>query len=115
MVVASFSSPASGAERRLAPVSHSPAQLPVDWAQLLIAGTLVAGGAMIVTGHRRAGTAVAAAGAALALIEEQDVIVEWWKKLPEFLGQAQGLLDRVEHYVEEASTQGSRIQSILRR
>jgi hypothetical protein len=114
MVAASFSS-SSTTERRLAPVTRGAAQLPVDWAQLLIAGTLVAGGAMIVTGHRRAGTAVAAAGAALALIEEQDVIREWWKKMPEFLGQAQGLLDRVEHYVEEASTQGHRIQSILRR
>jgi hypothetical protein len=88
---------------------------PMDWTQLLIAGTLVASGTMILTGHKRSGAAVAAAGAALALIEEQDTVVEWWKKLPQVLGQAQDFLVRVEHYLDEAATQGHRIQNILRR
>jgi len=86
-----------------------------DWPTWVAAGAVVAGGALMVTGNRRAGLAVAAAGTALALIEEQDVVTTFWKKLPDYLNQAQDFLDQVERYMAEASVQGQRIQSILRR
>jgi hypothetical protein len=86
-----------------------------DWTHYLAAGTLLAGGALIVTGHRRAGVAVAAAGTALALIEEQEAVKAWWAKLPGYLNEAQHVLDKIEEYLNEASVQGQRIQSILRR
>jgi len=87
----------------------------LDWTQLLVAGALVAGGVMILGGRRRPGVAVAAAGTALALLEDQEIVVSWWRKLPNFMGRAQDFLDRVERYAEQASTQGHRIQNILRR
>ena len=67
------------------------------------------------TGHRRAGVAVAAAGTALALLEEQEAVKEWWKNLPGYLNDAQHFLDRIEDYLKEASVQGQRIQNILRK
>jgi hypothetical protein len=69
----------------------------------------------MVTGHRRAGTAMAAAGTALALIEEREAVKTWWEKLPGYLNEAQHLLDKIEDYLNEASIQGQRIQSILRK
>jgi hypothetical protein len=79
------------------------------------AGTLLAGGALIATGHRRAGVAVAAAGTAIALFQEQEAVKEWWQKLPGFLSDAQTLLDKIEGYLAEATIQGQRLQGILRR
>ena len=86
-----------------------------DWTHLLAAGTVIAGGALMVAGHKKAGLAVAAAGTALALLEEPAVVEKWWHSLPEYLAEAQVFLDKVEGYLSEASEQGHRIQSILRR
>ena len=79
------------------------------------AGTLLAGGVLIASGRRRAGVAVAAAGTALALLEEQEAVKSWWKNLPGYLNDAQHFLDKIEEYLNEASVQGQRIQSILRK
>lgn len=86
-----------------------------DWTHYVAAGTLVAGGVLMVTGHKRAGMAVAAAGTALALIEEQEAIKSWWKNLPGYLDDAQEFLDKIEGYLQEAAVQGQRLQGILRR
>jgi hypothetical protein len=108
---------------RPTPFNETPVALPApvadansqDLTKWVAAGAVVAGGALMVTGHRKAGLAVAAAGTALALLEEQELVAEWWKSLPTYLSQAQDFLEKVEHYLAEASVQGQRIQSILRR
>lgn len=104
--------PAAGSASLPAP---APQPETPDWTHYLAAGTLLAGGALMVTGHRRAGTAMAAAGTALALIEEREAVKTWWEKLPGYLNEAQHLLDKIEDYLNEASIQGQRIQSILRK
>ena len=95
-----------------APIAEASSHELTTW---MAAGAVVAGGALMVTGHRKAGLAVAVAGTALALLEEQELVSDWWKSLPTYLSQAQDFLDKVEHYLEEASVQGKRIQAILRR
>jgi hypothetical protein len=85
-----------------------------DLTHFLAAGTLVAGGILMITGRRRAGMAVAAAGTAFALLEEQEAVKQWWKSLPGFLSDAQHFLDRLEGYLHEASVQGQRLQGMLR-
>ena len=86
-----------------------------DWTKFAAAGTMLAGGLLVLTGHKRAGLAVAAAGTAIALLEEQDAVKTWWKNIPGYLREAQAVLDKVEGYMEEAATQGHKLQSILRR
>jgi hypothetical protein len=110
---ASYSEIPAGSASFPAPVQQA-AKSP-DWTSLLAAGTLLVGGALMVTGHRRAGLAVAATGTALALLEEQEIVAEWWKNLPGYLSEAQHFLDKVEGYLEEATIQGQRLQGILRR
>lgn len=96
--------------RTLAPVAPQ-----TDWAQLVAATAVLAGGVLMVAGHKRAGIAAAAAGTALALLDEPETIEGWWKSLPGYLSEAQVFLDKVEGYLQEASTQGHRIQGMLRR
>ena len=86
-----------------------------EWTNLLAAGAIVAGGALMVTGHKRAGVAVAAVGTVLALLDEPEAVDAWWKNLPHYLTGAQDLIDKVEHYLSEASVQGNRLKSILNR
>jgi hypothetical protein len=59
--------------------------------------------------------AVAAAGAGLALLEEQEAVKSWWRNVPAFLSEAQVFLDKVDGYMKEAAVQGQRLQGILRR
>jgi hypothetical protein len=106
--------PAAGSASLPAP-APSPQSASADWTHYVAAGTLLAGGVLIATGRRRAGVAVAAAGTAMALLEEQETVKTWWKNLPGYLNDAQHFLDKIEGYLKEASVQGQRIQSILRR
>jgi hypothetical protein len=108
----SFGSYPAGSASLPAPAQSSPSP---DWTHYVAAGTLVAGGVLMVTGNKRAGMAVAAAGTALALLEEQEAIKSWWRDLPAYLNDAQEFLDKIEGYLQEASVQGQRLQGILRR
>jgi hypothetical protein len=101
-------------ETRL-PSPASPAWSSPDWTHYVAAGTVIAGGVLIATGHRRAGMAVAATGAGMALLEEQEAVKSWWKNVPAFLAEAQVFLDKVDGYLKEATVQGQRLQGILRR
>ena len=106
--------PAAGSASFPAP-SVRAGSLSGNWTHLLVAGAMIAGGALVVTGHKKAGIVVAAAGAALGLIEEPETASGWWKNLPRYLSQAQDFLEKAEGYVEQASTQGRKLQSILRK
>ena len=86
-----------------------------DWTSIVAAGTLVTGGVLLAVGHRRAGLAVAATGAALAMIEEREALEKMWKELPGYLREAQTLLDKVEGYLNEAVAQGNKLQGMIRR
>jgi hypothetical protein len=108
------------------PISRSiPASFPTsapvaieghdDLMRWVTTGALVTGAVLLATGNRKAGLTVAAAGTALALLEEQESIKEWWDRLPGYLGQAQVFLDKVEEYLGEASSRGQRLQDMLRR
>jgi hypothetical protein len=86
-----------------------------NWTHFVAGTAVVTGGALLIFGQRRAGLAIAAAGTALALLEEQDVIEKWWKNLPGYFQDAQQFLDKAEDYMREAAEQGHRLQDIMRR
>ena len=88
---------------------------PQELSHLIAIGAIVTGGALMATGRRKAGLAVAVAGTALALLEEQEVVKSWWHNLPEYLTHAQEFLEKVEGYMEDAAVHGQRLQSLLRR
>lgn len=99
----------------LAPAAAPVPADPLDLTNLLAAGTLVAGGILLLSGRRRAAAAVAAAGTAFVLLEEQEAVRQWWERLPGYVAGAQEFIERVEGYMQEISTQGHRLQDILRR
>ena len=86
-----------------------------NWIRYAAAGTLAASGVLLVSGQRRIGLIAALSGAALALIDQQDVVRKCWDKLPEFLEDVQGLLSKTQSAVEDISSQSEKLRQVLSR
>ena len=87
----------------------------VPWTRSLAAGTLLASAVLLVTGKRKAAVAVAAAGTAVALIEDPESVRRFWDEIPNYVQAGQRALARMEGLVEQAAEQGARLKDILRR
>jgi len=84
-----------------------------DWLLYSAAGTLAAGGVLLATGNRKAGLAVAATGAALAMLDQQETVKACWDALPGYLSEIQSILARVQNTVEEIAAQGTKLREAL--
>jgi hypothetical protein len=85
----------------------------MSWVGIAAAGTLAASGVLLVAGKRRAGLLTAVSGAALAMLDQPEVVSAWWNKLPGYLDEVQGLLSRAQAAVEDLSVQGEKLRRVL--
>jgi hypothetical protein len=83
------------------------------WARFAASGTLIASGVLLLNGKRRAGMVAAAAGTALALLDQPETLRSWWKVLPVYLDDIQRMLDQVEEMVEDLAVRRDRLRRIL--
>lgn len=79
------------------------------------AGTLVAGGALLLSGCRRAGLLTAALGTALAMIDQQETMSVWWNNLPGYLDDAQSFLGRVQGAIDDVNAQRRKVHDVFSR
>jgi hypothetical protein len=77
------------------------------------AGSLVAGGALLLSGCRRSGLLAAMVGTALAMIDQQEAVRVWWNALPVYLDEAQSLLGRVQGAVDDVSAQQEKLRQVF--
>ena len=108
MVVVPLSKSASNAGGACASEANSR-----HWVGMVAAGTLAASGALLVAGKRRAGLVTAVSGAALAMLDQQEVVSKWWNALPGYLEEIQGMLGRAQCAVEDLSVQGEKLRRVL--
>ncbi len=87
----------------------------IPWNRTLAAGTLVTSACLLLSGRRKAAIAVAAAGTAVALLEDPDAVRKFWDSMPEYVQAGQKFLGRVEGFVAELADQGSSLRDVLRR
>jgi len=87
----------------------------VKWLRFASAASLVASGALLLSGKRRAGLFVAATGTALALLDQQDLMRKWWTMLPYYIDDIQQLLNQAEGAVEEFAAQREKLGQVLGR
>jgi hypothetical protein len=85
----------------------------MNWARYAAAGSLLAGGILLITGNRRAGLVTAGAGAALALLDQQEAVKELWNALPGYIENVQYVLGQVEQTVADVAEQRERLHRIL--
>jgi hypothetical protein len=95
--------------------SNSGESRSTNWIRYAAAGTLAAGGALLITGNRRAGLLTAVSGAALAMIDQQDAICAWWDRLPGYLAEVDDMLGHAQAAVADLSVQGQRLRRALGR
>ena len=114
MVVVPLSKPADDPENNPETAAAEQAKR-AEFVRFAAAGSLVAGSALLLSGNRRAGMLAAAAGAALALLDEQDTLRLWWDALPVYLDEAQALLGRVQGAIDDVATQRERLRTIFAR
>ena len=108
MVVVPLSKTASNAGTACAESTRS-----MNLVRIAAAGTLAASGALLVAGKQRAGLVTAVCGAALAMLDQQDVVIKCWNALPGYLEEAQEMLNRAQAAVEDLSLQGQKLRQML--
>jgi hypothetical protein len=86
---------------------------PASWVSIAAAGTLAAGGALILSGKPRAGMVTAASGTALIMLDQQEAVRRWWVALPGYLAEIQDVLGRVQTALEDISAQRERLHELL--
>src|SRR5271154_4019837 len=85
------------------------------WTRSLAAGTLFISAVLLVLGKRKAALAVAAAGGAVALIEDPETGRRFWNDIPSYVQSGQTMLGRLEGLIEQVAEQGSQFKDVLRR
>ena len=84
-----------------------------DWMRIGVGATLLTGSLLLLTGKRRAGMLMTAAGTALAMVEHKDLVSECWNALPAYLDQAQKLLDQAAATVDDLTEKRDKIMSLF--
>ena len=85
-----------------------------EWMGAAVGGTLLLGSVLLLSGKRRAGLLVTAAGTALALLEEQETVRAWWNVLPQYIDNAQRLLNQAQTTIEDLSEKRDRLRSLFK-
>ena len=84
-----------------------------DWMRIGVGTTLLAGSLLLLTGKRKAGLVVTAAGTAMAMLEHQELVREWWESLPGYLENAQRFLDFATSTVDDLTDKRDKIMALL--
>ncbi|MDR3776678.1 MAG: hypothetical protein P4K97_07265 [Terracidiphilus sp.] len=86
-----------------------------SWIQIASGATLIAGGLLLLTGNRRAGTVAAASGAALALLDQQEALRSCWNALPVYIDEVQRVLNQVQDTIEDVAAHREKLHRIMAR
>ena len=84
-----------------------------EWVRYGAAGSLLAGGILLLTGQRRAALLASVAGAALAMVEEKELVMECWEALPDYLNSAQRMVDVAQQTIDDIAAKRDKILSII--
>lgn len=84
-----------------------------DWIKIAAGASLIAGGLLLLTGQRRAGMAAAATGTTLAMLDQQELLRTWWRRLPVYVDQVQDMIGQVQSTVEEFTAKRESLRQVL--
>ncbi|MBS1802573.1 MAG: hypothetical protein JST28_04370 [Acidobacteria bacterium] len=111
MNIASFPNPETSYSR----LTEMAQNESYDWAKVAACGSLVAGGLLLLTGHKRAGLVMAASGTALALMDHEETLKRWWEALPGYVDRAQSMFEQVRDVMEGVAEKGESLRRVISR
>lgn len=85
----------------------------MHWTRGVAAGSLLVGAILLITGRRKSALALAAAGAAVALLENPEAVRDFWEQMPRLLRSSQDFLVRIEDFMDELNKQGVRLRKAV--
>ncbi|MGB6192279.1 MAG: hypothetical protein WBF42_07425, partial [Terracidiphilus sp.] len=74
-----------------------------DWIKFAAGGALIAGGLLLLSNKRHAGLIISAAGAGLAVADQQDTVRAMWNQVPGYIDRFQGFINQVQSKVDTVS------------
>lgn len=84
-----------------------------DWIKFAAGGALIAGGLLLLSNKRRAGLIVGAAGAGLAVADQQDAVRSLWNQVPGYIDRVQSLIGQVQSKVDTFSAKRDSLHRLL--
>ncbi len=111
MNIASFPNP----ENRYSRITEMAHDESYDWAKVAACGSLLAGGLLLLTGHKRAGLVMAGSGTAIALMDHEETLKRWWEALPGYVDRAQTMFEQVRDVMEGVAEKGESLRRVLSR
>jgi hypothetical protein len=84
-----------------------------DWMRIGVGASLLTGSLLLLTGKRKAGLLLTAAGTALAMLEHREIVAEWWEAMPHHLEKAQTMLEQVQHTMDDLTDKRDKIFSMF--
>jgi hypothetical protein len=85
----------------------------IPWTRTVAAGSLVVGALLLISGRRKSALAVSAAGAAVALLENPEIVRDAWNSMPRLVRTGQDFLVRIEDFMEELNKQGQNLRKVI--
>jgi len=85
------------------------------WLRIAAGSSLVAGGILLLNGKHRAGLLATVTGAALAMLDQQEVVEAWWLALPGLIDDAERMLGQVDGVVASLDQQREKIRTLVRK
>jgi len=85
----------------------------IPWTRTVAAGSFVVGAILLIAGRRKSALAVSAAGAAVALLENPEIVRDAWDAMPRLVRSGQDFLVRMEDFVEELNKQGQHLRKVI--
>jgi hypothetical protein len=95
--------------------SHNQRAKNPDWMRIGVGASLLTGSLLLLTGKRKAGLLVTAAGAALAMLDNSEIVSEWWEALPQHLDKAAHILNQTQQTIDDLSAKRDRILEMFGR
>jgi hypothetical protein len=111
MVVVPLAKPANDAQLMMGTLDSESSR----WIRAAAAGSLLAGGLLLLSGKKRPGLVAAATGTALTLLDQKETVRAWWASLPGLIDEAGVLLDQVDVAVKDLALQREKLRALVRR
>jgi len=84
-----------------------------EWLRIGAGASLLTGSLLLLTGKRKAGLLVTAAGTVLAMLEHHEIVADWWEALPKHLEKAQHMLDQAQQTIGDLTDKRDKIFSMF--
>lgn len=83
------------------------------WVRTVAVGSLLASAYLLLAGKRKSAVATAAAGAAIALLENPQAAKDLWDSVPRYVRAGQDFLVRAEDLLEQITEQGKKLGRVV--